>query len=451
MPLLRTTFLSCAVVVALMQAPVAAQSTAKDEAIPSLRDAAVIVLKHARIVDGTGAPAKENQTLVVESGRIRAVGNDGDVKAPDRAHTLDMAGRTVLPGLVMLHEHLMFTEPIGLTRPQDFSFPRLYLAFGVTTMRTAGTDYPYVDLNLKRRIDAGRRPGPEIYLTSPYFSGEGDPFLGALILKTPEQARRSVRYWAAEGFTWFKAYQWIQQDVLAAVIDEAHRLGTRVTAHLRSVSCRDAAGMGIDNIEHGCFNFTDNVEDDLNGPRTEDLVRALVQNGVVLTATPTNARKPLSAFAADVLDPDARERLSNQLGRLKSPPPVAIGGDSPFAHLLTAFVKAGGRVVLGSDSGGGGTVLAGSGDHEAIENLVRMGFSPLQAIRTATLDGAIFLGAQERIGSIAAGKEADLLIVRGNPAEQISDIENVEMIFSNGVPYDPKTLIDKVKGQVGWR
>ena len=87
-----------------------------------------------------------------------------------------MAGRTVLPGLVMLHEHLMFTEPIGLTRPQDFSFPRLYLAFGVTTMRTAGTDYPYIDLNLKRRLDAGLLPGPEIYITSPYFSGEGDPF-----------------------------------------------------------------------------------------------------------------------------------------------------------------------------------------------------------------------------------------------------------------------------------
>jgi imidazolonepropionase-like amidohydrolase len=449
MSCLRTTFLVCAV--ALAQVSVTAQSTARDEAIPSLRDATVIVLKHARIIDGTGAPAKENQTLVVEGASIRAVGNDADIKVPDAAQTLDMAGRTVLPGLVMLHEHLMFTEPIGLTRPQDFSFPRLYLAFGVTTMRTAGTDYPYIDLNLKRRIDAGLLPGPEIYITSPYFSGEGDPFLGAMILKTPEEARRSVRYWAAEGFTWFKAYQWIQKDVLAALIDEAHRLGTRVTAHLRSVSCRDAADMGIDNIEHGCFNFTDKVEDDLNGPRTEDLVRALIQKGVVLTATPTSARKPLSAFAIDVLDPAARERLSSQLARLKSPPPVVVGIDSPYAHLLTAFVKAGGRLVLGSDAGGGGTVLAGTGDDEAIENLVRMGFPPLQAIRMATLDGATFLGVQERTGTIAAGKEADLLIVRGSPSEQISDIENVEMVFSNGVAYDPKMLIDKVKGQVGWR
>ena len=188
---LRTAFLFCAVTLALPL--VAAQSTAKDEAIRR-SDAAVIVLKHARIIDGTGAAAKENQTLVIEAARIRAVGNDGDIDAPDAAPTLDMAGRTVLPGLVMLHEHLMFTEPIGLTRPQDFSFPRLYLAFGVTTMRTAGTDYPYIDLNLKRRLDAGLLPGPEIYITSPYFSGEGDPFLGAMILKTPRggQAKRSL-------------------------------------------------------------------------------------------------------------------------------------------------------------------------------------------------------------------------------------------------------------------
>jgi len=432
---------------AFAQGPTAPPS-AKDEAIPSLRDADVIVLRHARVIDGTGAPAKENQTLIIEGGKIRVVENDDTVKVPQNAHTLDMSGKSVLPGFVMLHEHLMFTEPIGLTHAVDFSFPRLYLAFGVTTLRTAGTDFPQMELNLKRRIDAGLMPGPEIFVTSPYFSGEGDPFLGAMIIKTPEEARRAVRFWAGEGFTWFKAYQWVRKDVLAALINEAHQLGVRVTAHLRSVSCREAAEMGIDNIEHGCFAFTDKLEDDLNGPRTEDLVRMLVEKGVVLTATPTNGRKPLSDFALEMLDPSARERISSEMARLKSPPPPIAGA---YSHLLTAFVKAGGRLVLGSDAGGGGTVLAGTGDDEAIENLAGMGFPPLQVIRIATLDGARFLGVESRTGSIAAGKEADLLIVRGNPDEHISDIENVEMVFSNGIPYDPKTLIAKVKGEVGWR
>jgi len=448
--LIATFVLSAA---AFAQAPAAAPPSAKDEAIPSLRDAAVIVLRHARVIDGTGAPVRENQSLLIEGGKIRVVENDDAVKVPENAQTLDMSGKSVLPGLVMLHEHLMFTEPIGLTHAVDFSFPRLYLAFGVTTMRTAGTDFPQMELNLKRRIDAGSMPGPEIFITSPYFSGEGDPFLGAMIMKTPEEARRAVRFWGGEGFTWFKAYQWIPKDVLAALIDEAHHLGLRVTAHLRSVSCHDAAEMGIDNIEHGCFPSTDKLEDDLNGPRTRDLVSTLVQKGVVLTATPTNGRKPFSDFALEMLDPSARERISSEIARLKSPPPATAGDaiDSSYAHLLNAFAKAGGRLVLGSDAGGGGTVLAGTGDDDAIENMVRMGFPPLQVIRIATLEGARFLGVEGRTGSIAAGKEADLLVVRGNPVEHISDIENVEMVFSNGIAYDPKTLIAKVKGEVGWR
>jgi imidazolonepropionase-like amidohydrolase len=439
----------------LAQTPPAAPPTAKDEAIPLLRDAAAIVLTHARVIDGTGAPVTENQSIVIEGGKIQGIGHDGEINVPENAHTVDMAGRTVLPGLVMLHEHLMFTEPTGLTRAQDFSFPRLYLAFGLTTMRTAGTDFPYMELNLKRRIDAGAMPGPEIYLTSPYFTGEGDPtlgaFLGAVILKTPEEARRAVRYWADEGFTWFKAYQGIPKNVLAALIDEAHSRHVRVTAHLRSVSCGDAADMGIDNIEHGCFSFTDKLESDLNGPQTQALVRTLVQKGVVLTATPTDGRKPFTDFALEMLDGSAHERVSSEIARLPRATTSVSTIDSPYAHLLTGFVKAGGRLVLGSDAGGGGTVLAGSGNDEAIENLVKMGFPPLQAIRIATLDGATFLGVQDRTGSIAGGKEADLLIVRGNPAENISDIENVEMVFSNGVPYDPQTLIAKVKGQVGLR
>ena len=442
---------------ALPQTPAAQAPSAKDEAIPTLRDAPVVALTHLRVIDGTGAPKQEDQTLVIEAGKVLALGRSDQIKVPKNARILDLSGRTVLPGLVMLHEHLFWVYEVvggvGISHPQHFSFPRLYLAYGVTTMRTAGTDFPYMDLNLKRRIDAGQLPGPEIHLTSPYFSGAGDPFVGAMILENGEEARRAVRYWAAEGFTSFKAYQWVPKDVLAALIDEAHRLKLPVTAHLRSVSCREAAEMGIDNIEHGCFRTMDNLEADLNGPRTQALLRTLVDRNVVLTATPTNGRRPMPDSSRELYDPSARERLSSSLA---SPRPARPSSgeenprDTPYAHLITGFVKAGGRLVLGSDAGSQGSI-PGLADHEAIENLVKFGFPPIDAIRIATLNGATFLGIQDRTGSIQVGKEADLLIVRGDPAERIEDIENVEMVFANGVPYDPKTLLGKIKGQVGWQ
>jgi len=441
----------------LCQAPGAPAHGANDEAIPNIRDARVVALTHIRAIDGTGAPAREDQTLLIEAGKILALGRSDQIKVPENARTLDLSGRTVLPGLVMLHEHLFWVYDVvggvGISHPQHFSFPRLYLAHGVTTMRTAGTDFPYMDLNLKRLIDTGQLPGPEIHLTSPYFSGAGDPFVGAMILESGEEARRAVRYWASEGFTSFKAYQWVPKDVLAALIDEAHRLKLPVTAHLRSVSCREAAEMGIDNIEHGCFRTPDDLEADLNGPRTQALLRTLVDRNVVLTATPTNGSRPMPDSARELYDPSARERLSNSLA---SPRPARPSSgkenprDTPYAHLITGFVRAGGRLVLGSDAGSTGSI-PGLADHEAIENLVKFGFSPIDAIRIATLNGATFLGIQDRTGSLQIGKEADLLVVRGNPAERIEDIENVEMVFTNGVPYDPKTLLSKVKGQVGWQ
>ncbi|MGH9795588.1 MAG: amidohydrolase family protein [Candidatus Acidiferrales bacterium] len=338
---------------ALAQTPTARAAGAKDEAIPDLRDARVVVLRHLRIIDGTGAPAKEDQTLVIEAGKIRALGSSAAIKVPEGARTIDLAGRTALPGLVMLHEHLFAwdEDSPGLAHPQHFSYPRLNLAFGVTTIRTAGTDFPYMDRNLKRRIDAGAVLGPEIHLTSPFLSGEDDPFLGTKIVRDAEDARRAVRYWAAEGFTSFKVHEWISKDALAAILDEAHRLKLPVTAHLRSVTCREAAEMGIDNLEHGlgpCLT-ADGLEEGPNGPKARALIQTLVERKVVLTATPIRGWQPLSDLGRELLDPSARDRylraLSAHPARTTSPDPA------PHGQLLLAFARAGGRLVLGSDPG----------------------------------------------------------------------------------------------------
>jgi imidazolonepropionase-like amidohydrolase len=427
---------------------------APDETLPLLRGASVVALTNARIIDGTGAPPREGQTLVIERGKIVAVGNNADLKVSG-ARTVDLKGRTVLPGLVMLHEHLIYAASGDFTHAQPFSAPRLYLAFGVTTIRTAGTDHPYVELNLKRKIDTGQVPGPEMFITSPFLNGPGAQFLGEKIVRDPEDARRAVRYWAAEGVTSFKVYRRISREALAAIIDEAHRLGLPVTAHLESVTCREAAELGIDNLEHAfgpCTRRTaDNLGTDANGPKAQALIRLLVERKVVLTFTPIE-RSPLSDRELELLHPHVRERyLHSRSAALPSTDPKGARVALP-ARLTLMFARAGGRLVLGSDPLCCDPLrMAGVSNHDAIKLAVKTGFTPLEVIRMATLEGASFLRIQDRTGSIGVGKEADLLVVRGDPSAHIEDIDNVEMIFANGVAYDPQALLSRVKGMVGWQ
>jgi len=434
-------------------AAVAQTPSSLTESVPLLRDAARVALRHVRIVDGSGTPATQNQTLLIESGRIREVGDAAKIEIPEGTLTLDLEGRTVMPGFVMLHEHMQDGAGDGVTFPASFTAPRLYLAFGVTTIRTAGTDHPYFELNLKRRVDAGLVPGPEMHLTSPFFNGDGSPFLGEKVVRDPKDARRAVRYWAAEGFTSFKVYQQISKAALAAIIDEAHKLGLPVTAHLSSVTCREAAELGIDNLEHAfgpCTRLTkDDLGTDPQGPRAQDLIRLLIERKVVLTFTPVTANLRLSAAQLELLHPVRRERYDREQATATSPPArnVQLAGE-----LTRAFARAGGQLVLGSDPNAFGEGrMPGVADHDSIKRAVEIGFSPLETIRMATLSGATFLGIQDRTGSIGVGKGADLQVVRGAPDQDIRDIDNIEIVVANGIAYDPETLLSSVKGQVGWR
>jgi imidazolonepropionase-like amidohydrolase len=438
---------------------IAQTPSAQDEAMPLLRDVSRIALRNVRIVDGTGAPARQNQTLIIERGQIRAIGNAADMNVPEGTRTLDLDGRTVLPGFVMLHEHMFDGTAENITIPQPFTSPRLYLAFGVTTIRTAGTDHPYVDLNVKRGIDRGTMPGPEMHLTGPFLNGEGGRFLTEKIVRDPEDGRRAVRYWAAEGFTSFKVYQQISKDALAAIIDEAHRLGLPVTAHLASVTCREAAEIGIDNLEHAFGPCTRRTKDDLgtdpNGPEAQSLIRLLIERKVVLTFTPVTANLSLPPDQVELLHRDRRERYEREQMKLADGS-VPVRRDQPLRQisgdLTLAFARAGGRLVLGSDPNAlGAGRMPGVADHDSIKQAVAIGFTPLETIRMATLSGATFLGIQDRTGSIAVGKEADLQVVRGAPDQDIRDIDNVEIVFANGIAYDPALLLSRVKGLVGWR
>ncbi|HEY1403668.1 MAG TPA: amidohydrolase family protein [Pyrinomonadaceae bacterium] len=449
-------------------------------------EAPTVVLKHARVIDGTGAAPLEDQTIVISGGKIQSIEAGATAKTPAGAQVLELAGYTILPGLVGMHNHLFF--PMGGSPPMysnmGSSFPRLYLAFGVTTIRTTGSVAPYTDLEIKRLIDSGRMIGPKMHVTAPYLEGSGAFTPVMRQLTGTADARRMVGYWADAGATSFKTYMNISRAELRAVVEEAHKRGLKVTGHLCSVGYREAAEIGIDNLEHGLFADSEFVPDkkadqcppggavtaslrqlDLNSPAVRETIRTLVAKNVAITSTlPVfeAAGAPLAqsgiGAASALLNPrllnamsvDARVRYLQARARVSS--------ESNFVALLRkamdferAFVQAGGLLIAGPDPTGNGGVVAGFGDLREVELLVEAGFTPLEAIKIASFNGAKFLGEDARIGSITVGKQADLMVVKGNPAAVISDIEKVEIVFKDGVGYDSEKLIQSVQGLVGIR
>src|SRR5213596_1195245 len=224
-------------------------------------DTPIVALTHARVIDGTGAPARVDQTVIIRDGRIAAVGNSRSVAIPIGAQVIDLTEKTVIPGLVMVHEHLFYPTASGIYANLEESFTRLYLAGGVTSMRTGGNLNGYGDIGIKHDIDAGKKPGPWIDATAPYLEGVGLGLDQVHELTGPDDARRMVNFWADAGATSFKAYMHITRAELRAAVEEAHKRGLKITGHLCSVTYREAAGLGIDNLEHGFFPATDFVTD----------------------------------------------------------------------------------------------------------------------------------------------------------------------------------------------
>jgi len=448
------------------------------------------VLRHVRVIDGTGEAVRDDQSVVVANGRITAVGPAGSISAPAGARQLDYTGFTVLPGIVGMHEHLYYTtsisdqlgadgkldEPGYLVNEIPSTGPRLYLAAGVTTARTTGSVEPYTDLEVKARIESGRMPGPRLDLTGPYLEGPGS-FAGQLHQLTgPEDAGRLVDYWADEGMTSFKAYMKLTLAELRTAIARAHRRGLKVTGHLCSVTWPEAIDAGIDGFEHGpVFTDTEFVPDkqpdlcppsagqgswariEVEGAEVTALIRRLVERGVTVTSTLAIfetfmlGRPPTPQRVLDAMSPGARASYLAARARLTaatSLPEPAFRKEMAFE---VAFARAGGLLLAGADPTGSGGILPGFGDQRGIELLVEAGLTPVEAIRVATLNGARALGREGEIGTIAPGKRADLVLVRGDPARTITDIEQVELVFKDGVAYDSRKLIESVRGQVGIR
>lgn len=444
-------------------------------------DAPTIALKHVRVIDGTGTAARTDQTIVITDGKIEAMGDSGATKIPSGAKILDLTGHSVMPGLVGMHDHMFYPAPEGPPPmyPEHLtSFPRLYLAGGVTTIRTTGSLEPYADLELKKAIDAGKMAGPKMHVTGPYLEGPGAFALQMHQLRDAEDARQTVEYWIAEGVTSFKAYMNITPDELSAAIKAAHAHGIKVTGHLCSIGFREAAALGIDDLEHGIFADTEFYPEKKEGicpsPREgekallsldiaskpmQDMIHDLIEHHVAVTSTlpvfetSVPGRAPLEKRVLEAMTPEARIAYLTRRARISDNAASSDAGamfkkEMEFEY---DFSRQGGLLLAGLDPTGYGGVIAGFGDQREVELLVEAGFTPLQAIHIATANGAQFLGVLEKIGTLAPGKAADIVVLKGDPTTNIKDIENVELVFKDGVGYDSAKLIDSVKGLVGLR
>jgi len=450
--------------------------------------APAIALTHVKLIDGTGALAVDDQTIVIAGGRIQAAGPAASTQPPADARILDLHGYTVIPGLVGMHNH--FYDTAFLNRGEDgkilppgflvteipYTAPRLYLAAGVTTLRTTGNVEGFTDLEVKRQIEAGEMPGPHIDASAPYLEGEGSIFGQMHQLKDAADARRMVNFWSQEGATSFKAYMYITRDELAAAIQEAHKLGFKLTGHLCSVTWPEAITAGIDDFEHGPvftdteFN-TDKKSDkcpatptgtawaklDISGTEVQGLIQNLIAHHVAVTSTlpvfvASTINTPPNPRALEAMSVTQRESFLSARSRItpeaNTRTTALIKKEMEFEY---AFVKAGGLLLAGPDPTGNGGTLPGFADWRELELLVDAGFTPVEAIHIATQNGAKFMGRDDSIGTIAPGKAADLVVIHGDPAAKITDIEKVETVFKDGVGYDSAKLIDACRGTVGLR
>jgi enamidase len=438
----------------------------------------VVILEHARVIDGLGHAPAEGQTLVLESGRIAALGADGTVALPGGARILDLTGKSVIPGFVLVHEHLYYSSIVRAAfhvNEMEFSFPRLYLAAGITSMRTGGSIEPYTDLQVRDDINSGRTPGPKLHLTMPYLDGAGTGITQLRPVASAAAAVRMIDYWADEGFTSAKMYVNLPAEIMGPAIAEAHRRGMQVTGHIGKVSYREAAELGIDNLEHGFMAMSDFIAGRRPGdpsnavstyrslealnpdsPEVASLMKELIDRHVAVTSTlaifetfTPGRRIDTEAELEEMAVPLRETYLSHWAAVNAKASPMAVHALARDMTLEAKYFKAGGLLVAGTDPTGYGGIIAGYGSWRTIELLVEAGLTNLEAIQVATSNGAHLLGIFGDTGSIEKGKAADLVVIAGDPSKDITDIRKTETVFKDGVGYGSQALFESAKGAVG--
>lgn len=435
----------------------------------------LVALTHAKLIDGTGGTIKNDQTLIYKDGIITAIGPSASTMVPAGAKEIDCSGKTIIPGLVMLHEHIFYPKPydgVFSVAQMTFTFPRLYLAGGVTTIRTAGSIEPQTDLNIKESIIQGKMLGPKMDVTGPFIERPGTPVPEVAAIKSPDEAEAMVNYWSDRGVNSFKVYQNVTKEDLERVVKTAHARGKKVTGHICSVTYQEAAEIGIDNIEHGFFQSSDFVDDKVenfcpafkrgqslrnlpeDSPKMQALIDYLIKANVAITSTlpvfePYTGREIVLGNGLDAMSPEIRETLINSHTRMQGRDEASQAHFKKQMAWEKKFYEAGGHLVAGTDPTGAGRTIAGYANQRVIELFIEAGFSLTDAIKISSLDGAKFLESEDKIGSLEVGKQADIVLIDGDLEADVANIRKMELVFKDGIGFNSPAIFESMKGKVG--
>jgi hypothetical protein len=411
-----------------------------------------VALVGGLLIDGTGAAALQDAAVVIEKGLITAVGPRSRTRIPLGAHIIEARGKAFLPGLWDMHAHF-----------EQVEWGPIYLAAGVTTVRDCGNELEFIT-SARDAIANGRGIGPRI-LAAGIVDGSGPMAIGVERADTPEEARTWTERYHAAGFQQMKIYSSVKLEEVKAIADEAHRLGMTVTGHVPDgLNAYQVVEAGQDQINH-----ITNILNILAPPSPPETTKAGQIEAIArIDMNSAEAKKAISFFKQHntVIDPtialyefytasNAKPPASFEPGVTKVPPELAaqyldVGPASPVTEALEklfqkeleivgALHKSGVTIVAGTDQ-----TVPGHSLHREIELYVQAGFSPMEAIQSATIVPARLMGLEKDLGTIEVGKRGDVIVVDGNPMESIRNIRNVKIVISNGVVYDTAELWQSV-------
>lgn len=427
------------------------------------------VIRGGHYFDVESGEMVPNEGVAIVNGRIVSIGPQASSRVGGDAELIELeADHYLLPGLIDLHAHYNVDLDGSGRRDETEVNPVVYLANGVTSTFPAGEYDPESMLEVRRRIDRGEQVGPRIWNSGPYF-GSARP--GWDREMTAEEIYAEVDYWAERGVAGFKA-KGISPEHLRPLIERAHWHGLTVTGHLDSgfrgtTNALDAIALGIDRVEHilggrqlspdsPAYPLWNQV--DTSSAVFKEIVELFLEHRVYFDPTIT---APIyltdwtnhegfdywvdeREFFVPEVQSRVRERGPRRTSRLMDEL------HQTMLRTTKAFYDAGGGdlLTLGTDNPSRGEFLPGFSAHRELHALVRAGIPPADVLRIGTINGARALKISDRLGSIEVGKFADLIVVRGNPLEEIRNTRNLVWVMKGGVTYDPVELLESVRGKL---
>lgn len=453
-----------------------AQSNGSEQGGPKV----LLAITGATLIDGTGGSSLQDATILIEGGRIKAVGTREAVSIPLPAEVLEASGKFVIPGLIDSHVHLTGGGRDGL----EGALLRLYLAHGVTTVRDLGGSLETI-LSVRRKVEQGELIGPRIYTSGPILGGSSGP---PVSLMSACKLREYVRKLARSGVDLIKIYDSLSPAAARSIIDAAHKEGLRVTGHIpEGMTTAEAAEAGMDGFEHVEFlvwqapvefveqgelqKWLDRPCAELRGglnqilalnsesPPAKELISLLAARRIALDPLLVTcqavwfARLGVEPQWSSPLTPEVwllqREkwrRSGRRFSRLSARERAGLGeevalGMKRLKELVGACYRAGVPILAGTD--GTGWTKPGVALHQELKLLAEAGLSPMAALQAATKNAAEALGKGTELGTVEPGKFADLLILDAHPLEDLSNTLSIHRVMKAGVIYDPQFLIRK--------